>query len=410
MAGPPPRISSLDALRGVAVLGILVVNIQSFAFVRAARTNPTVHGDLEGANWWVWLVTYVMFDGKFISMFAILFGASIVLLVDRCARRGVPATPIHIRRMVILLAVGLLHAHLLWYGDWLATLAVSGAVAFLYRDLSPRRLLTAGVVVYAVGSLTGLVTAWWLPRWSPDVAADMAARWAPSADAIAWEVTRYRSGWFEQMGHRIPAALRYETSHLATRSLWQMTGLMLVGMALLRLGVLNASRAPAFYAAMSAVGLGAGVPLVLYGVSRNIAHGWDVGSYLAVTSHCNYWGGLVMSLGWIGSVMLLVRLGIKMRALAAVGRLALTNYLLQSVICTTIFYGHGLGLFGRIERVGQVVIVLGVWAMQLALSVWWLRYFDFGPAEWAWRCLTYGRRLPIRREARSVLTEAGNRP
>lgn len=410
MAGPPPRISSLDALRGVAVLGILVVNIQSFAFVRAARTNPTVQGDLEGANWWVWLVTYVMFDGKFISMFAILFGASIVLLVDRCARRGVPATPIHIRRMVILLAVGLLHAHLLWYGDWLATLAVSGAVAFLYRDLSPRRLLTAGVVVYAVGSLTGLVTAWWLPRWSPDVAADMAARWAPSADAIAWEVTRYRSGWFEQMDHRIPAALRYETSHLATRSLWQMTGLMLVGMALLRLGVLNASRAPAFYAAMSAVGLGAGVPLVLYGVSRNIAHGWDVASYLAVTSHCNYWGGLVMSLGWIGSVMLLVRLGIKMRALAAVGRLALTNYLLQSVICTTIFYGHGLGLFGRIERVGQVVIVLGVWAMQLALSVWWLRYFDFGPAEWAWRCLTYGRRLPIRREARSVLTEAGNRP
>lgn len=409
MAGPPPRISSLDALRGVAVLGILVVNIQSFAFVRAARTNPTVQGDLEGANWWVWLVTYVMFDGKFISMFAILFGASIVLLVDRCARRGVAATPIHIRRMVILLAIGLLHAHLLWYGDWLATLAVSGAVAFLYRDLSPRRLLTAGVVVYAVGSLTGLVTAWWLPRWSPDVAADMAARWAPSADAIAWEVTRYRSGWFEQMDHRIPSALRYETSHLATRSLWQMTGLMLVGMALLRLGVLTAARAPAFYAAMSAIGLGAGVPLVLYGVSRNIAHGWDVGSYLAVTSHCNYWGGLVMSLGWIGSVMLLVRLGIKMRALAAVGRLALTNYLLQSVICTTIFYGHGLGLFGRIERVGQVVIVLGVWAMQLALSVWWLRYFDFGPAEWAWRCLTYGRRLPIRREA-PVLTEAGNRP
>jgi len=401
MAGPAPRISALDALRGVAVLGILVVNIQSFAFVRAARTNPTVQGNLQGADWWVWLVTYVLFDGKFISMFAILFGASIVLRVDRGTHGDLCVTRVHIRRMVILLAVGLLHAYLLWYGDWLATLAVCGTVAFLYRDLPPRRLLAAGVVVYAVASLIAMVTTRWLPPWTANAGADVAAAWAPSADAIAAEVARYRSGWLEQMGHRIPAAFRYQTSHLATRSLWQMTGLMLVGMALLRLGVLTAARPAALYAAMAALGFGIGTPLVLYGVSRNMNHGWDVGTYLAVTSHCNYWGGLVMSLGWIGGVMLFLRLGMKARALAAVGRLALTNYLLQSVICTTIFYGHGLGLFGRIERAGQVVLVLGVWTVQLALSVWWLRYFNFGPAEWAWRCLTYGRRLPIRRPARS---------
>ena len=404
MVGPPARISSLDALRGVAVLGILLVNVQSFAFVAAARTNPTVQGNLEGVNWLIWLLTYVIFDGKFISMFAILFGASIVLLADRCARRGVPAGPIHFRRMGILLVIGLLHAHLLWYGDWLATLAVSGALAFLYHDLPPRRLMIAGLVIYAIGSLIALGITWWLPHAGPDVLAETASRWAPSPEAIAWEVSRYRGGWLTQMEHRVPAAFRYETMHLATRSLWQMTGLMLVGMALHKLGVLAAARTPAFYARMALTGFGLGVPLVLSGVIVSVLRGWDGGTYRAITSQTNYWGGLVMSLGWIAGVMLLVRVGHPMRGMAAIGRLALTNYLLQTVICTTVFYGHGLGLFGRVERLGQLTVVLGVWTLQLALSVWWLKHFDFGPVEWAWRCLTYGRYLPLRRETRSVVT------
>ena len=402
MVGPPARISSLDALRGVAVLGILLVNVQSFAFVAAARTNPTVQGNLEGVNWLIWLLTYVIFDGKFISMFAILFGASIVLLADRCARRGVPAGPIHLRRMGILLVIGLLHAHLLWYGDWLATLAVSGALAFLYHDLPPRRLLVAGLVIYAIGSVIALVVTWWLPRAGPELLAETAARWAPSPEAIAWEVERYRGGWLAQMEHRVPAAFRYETSHLAMRSLWQMTGLMLVGMALHKLGVLAAARTPAFYVRMAGAGFGLGVPLVVAGVVFSVRRGWDAETYIAVARHTNYWGGLLVSLGWIGGVMLLVRLGHRMGALAAVGRLALTNYLLQTVICTTLFYGHGLGLFGRVERVGQFAIVLGVSAVQLVFSVWWLKYFEFGPVEWAWRCLTYGRCLPLRREAGSA--------
>jgi uncharacterized protein len=402
MVGPPARISSLDALRGVAVLGILLVNVQSFAFVAAARANPTVQGNLEGVNWLIWLLTYVIFDGKFISMFAILFGASIVLLADRCARRQVPAGPIHFRRMGILLAIGLLHAHLLWYGDWLAILAVSGALAFLYHDLPPRRLMIAGVVIYAIGSVIALGITWWLPRAGPDVLAETAARWAPSPEAIAWEVERYRGGWLAQMEHRVPAALRAETSNLALRSLWQMTGLMLIGMALQKTRVLTAAHSLAFYAAMAGLGFGVGGPLVLFGVSCAVADGWDAGRYLAVTSQANYWGGIVMSLGWIGAVMLLVRLGIPRRPLAAVGRLALTNYLLQTVICTTLFYGHGLGLFGHVERFWQVGIVLAVWVVEVLFSVWWLRYFDFGPVEWAWRCLTYGRRLPLRVQKRTA--------
>jgi uncharacterized protein len=399
MAAPPPRISSLDALRGVAVLGILVVNVQSYAFVAAARTNPTVQGDLHGANWWVWLVTYVLFDGKFIALFAILFGASIVLLADRCERRGIPPGPVHFRRMTILLGFGLLHAYVLWYGDWLATLAVTGGLAFLYRDLSAPRLLAAGVVVYAIGSITVPLIALWASTSAPDMVAQVAAEWRPSPEAVAWELARYRGGWLMQMEHRVPAAFRYETSYLAIRGLWQMTGLMLVGMALQKLDVLTARRPRAVYAAMLVGGLGIGIPAVLYGVSWSVTSDWSVETFRAITDPLNYWGGLIACAGWIGAVMLLARSGISLRGLEAVGRLALTNYLLQSVICTTIFYGHGLGLFGRVERVGQAGIVLAVWAVQIAGSVCWLRSFDFGPVEWVWRCVTYGRWMPLRRSA-----------
>jgi len=404
MADPTARLSSVDTLRGVAVLGILVVNIQAFAFVAAARTNPPVQGDLHGVNWWIWLATRVLFDGKFLSMFAMLFGASIALLARRCAQRGVATGPIHYRRMTILLVIGLLHAHLLWYGDWLVPLALSGAVAFLYHDLPPRRLFAAGVAVYSVGSIVSLAVAWGLPRWSPGAAAELASLWSPSADAVAWEVGRYRGGWLQQMAHRIPTALRYETSGLATRALWQMTGLMLVGMALMKLGILAAVRSPAFYAVMAAAGLAAGLPLVVVAVHGSAASGWDVHDYLALYGHLDYWGAPIMSLGWIAGVLFLVRLGWTMPRVAAVGRLALTNYLLQTVICTTIFYGHGLGMFGRVERAGQAGIVAGVSIAQIALSGWWVRHFTYGPAEWVWRCLTYGRRFPLRRRGALALS------
>ena len=114
----------------------------------------------------------------------------------------------------------------------------------------------------------------------------------------------------------------------------------------------------------------------------------------------NYWGSLFVALGWVGLVMLVCKSGVAPRltgVLAATGRMAFTNYLLQTVICTTIFYGHGFGLFGKVERLEQILIVLAVWVVLLVLSPVWLRYFRFGPAEWLWRCLTYMQAQPMRR-------------
>jgi uncharacterized protein len=168
-------------------------------------------------------------------------------------------------------------------------------------------------------------------------------------------------------------------------------------MALYRLGVLSAQRSAACYSWMIIAGVLIGLPLVAYGVHWNEANAWGPQS-MFYGFQFNYWGSIPVSLGWIGAVMLLCRSGMLawLRSrLAAVGRLAFSNYILQSLICTTIFYGHGFGLFGEVERVGQIAIVAGIWLFQLLVSPLWLRRFRFGPLEWLWRSLTYGRRQPF---------------
>ncbi len=148
--------------------------------------------------------------------------------------------------------------------------------------------------------------------------------------------------------------------------------------------------------------------MILYGVARNFAENWEPLYDIPFGSQFNYWGSIVVSLGWVGLVMLVYRqswLRLVTQALAAVGRMAFTNYLMQTLICTTIFYGYGFGLFGRVERVGQIGIVFGVWIFQLVVSPLWLRFFRFGPAEWLWRCLTYLKCPPLWRGTEPALQQ-----
>ncbi len=395
----PSRITALDALRGVGVLGILPVHMQSFAMVVAARVNPTVSGDLHGPNGWIWLATAVLADGKFISIFAMLFGAGLLLLSGRGGDGPTAVERLHRRRMALLLGVGLLHAYLLWYGDMLVTFALCGAVVFGLRALPPRGLLTRGALALACASLIALGVGCSLPWWSPDTKARFVGVWAPSREMVEREIVAYRGGWRGQMAYRAPEAFQIETSQLVLRGFWQTSGLMLVGMGLFKLGILSGTRSARFYAAMTGLGFGVGLPIAWYGAARARALDWDLADFMRVGTQLAYWSDLAVGLGWIGLVMLLCRAGWRARAVAAIGRTALSNYLLQTVVCTTIFYGHGLGLFARVERVGQLLIVLGIWIAQLAWSAWWTRRFAVGPLEWLWRRAAQGRAQPARERA-----------
>jgi len=225
------------------------------------------------------------------------------------------------------------------------------------------------------------------------------ATWNPGAEAVAREVASYRGGWLEQMDDRVPSSIFHQTFLVLIYYGWRVVGLMMAGMALFKWGVLSAERSRRFYAWAVAFGLGLGLPVVIWGVVRNFSEGWRMEFSMFFGWQFNYWGSLAVAFGYIGIVMLFCRAkgwaGPK-KLLANVGRTALSNYLLQTVVLTILFYGHGFGLFGRVERTGQILIVLAVWSFQIAASDLWLRSFRFGPAEWLWRSLTYRKRQSFR--------------
>ena len=218
---------------------------------------------------------------------------------------------------------------------------------------------------------------------------------------LAADLAAYRSGWWGQMAARVPGSLEMHTFTLFIWSFWRAGGLMLIGMAFYKWGILTAKRSGRFYGMMALVGLGLGIPVVAWGVVQNLAHDFEMlYSRFGVGYQFNYWGSLLVSAGYIGLVMWWSQTGLGARlqlALAAVGRMALSNYLLHTIVCITLFYGHGLGLYGSVERMGQIAVVLGIWLVQLVISPLWLGRYRYGPFEWLWRSLTYWQPQPLRR-------------
>jgi len=394
------RIASLDVLRGFAVLGILVMNIQSFSMIGAAYLNPTNFGDLSGANYVVWLLSHVFTDRKFMTIFSMLFGAGIILMTSRREAAVGRSAGVHYRRMGLLLLIGLLHAYLLWYGDILHAYAMCGFIVYLFRHWRPGTLIVVGLLSIAFASGLALLFHWSIPRWPQENVEYALSWWAPSNDVVAEEIAAYHGAWSAQFTHRALTALFFQTALFLIENVWRTGGLMLVGMGLFKLGVFSAKRSSRTYVMMIGAALFVGIPIILYGVHRNFAVEWDFESCFYLGGQFNYWGSLLVALGWVGVVMLVCKHGVAtklVRALAAAGQMAFTNYLMQTVICTTIFYGHGFGLFGKVERIGQILIVFAVWIVLLVISPLWLRHFRFGPAEWLWRSLTYMKAQPMRR-------------
>ena len=401
------RIDAIDVLRGFALLGILAINIQYFAMPDAAYFNPTAYGDLQGANLQVFLWSRLLADQKFMTIFSMLFGAGIVLMAARAAEPG-DARRRHYRRMAWLGLIGLLHAHLLWAGDILFLYAVCGMLVFPLRGLSPRLLLAIGAAAISVASAISLAGGTSLPYW-PDAARSdfIATLWQPPPAMVDADLAAYRGGWLEQLPARSATAFTFETFILLTWGMWRAGGLMLIGMALFKLDVFRAQRSRRFYGALAVAALVLGFSIDGYGVVLDFRYGWDIWSFFQ-GEQFNYWASIAVSLGYVGLVMLACRtpaLRGATRPFAAVGQTALTNYLLQTVICTTIFYGHGLGWYGSVDRLGQIGVVAGVWALQLIASPLWLRRYRFGPAEWCLRALTYRTRPALRQVAvaRSII-------
>ncbi len=419
--GASERFLSIDALRGFALLGILWMNIPYFALSEHGWIDPRLDGDFTGLNKAVWLLGHFIFDLKMMAIFSMLFGAGLAVMGERAARRGASLAGVYYRRLFWLLVIGLIHAYLIWPGDILVTYACCGALIYPLRRVPAHFLAAIGLamilIAVPIGAGYGLMM-----EQERDLAqqaqAVLAEGGTPDEAMLAaqesWKETleenvppqekfdeerAAHAGVWRLIEHNAASVWWWHTEGFAFWGFWRIGGLMLLGVALLRLGVFTAQRSMRFYAAMAALGYPVGWLLIAVGYRRLTAHDFDFVFFFKDGQHWNYVGSLLVALAHTGVFMMLVKSG-ALRAvimrLAAVGRMALTNYLAQSVLMTFVFFPWGLNLWNDFDRAPLALFVVGVWTIQLLWSPWWLARFRFGPMEWHWRSLTYWRRQPMR--------------
>jgi len=386
------RIISVDMLRGIAVLGILVMNIQYFSMPPAAYINPTAYGDLSGLNKWVWILSHILASEKFLSIFSMLFGAGVLLFTEHARIKGFNSASLHYRRMGWLLFFGLVHGYLLWSGDILVNYSLCGMLVYLFRNIRPAILIRIALSFFLVPLLLGLFFTWSLPGWTAEMVQNSLEGWQPGADTIGHYLEVYRGGWLEQMELRVPGSVYVETTYFFVQTFWRVMAMMLLGMALFKWRVLSGGLYSGFYQKMAIIGLGTGYILSGLGVYLNFRHAWSLEYSRYLGSQFNYIGSVAVALGYTALVMLLAGSAkgerIK-RVLTSVGRMALSNYILMTLLCTLLFYGNGLGLYGSVERKFQVIFVPCIWIVLMIMSTLWLKRFRFGPLERIWRILTY---------------------
>lgn len=426
-AGPSvDRIEALDFVRGCVLFGILLMNITAMGLAEA-YVNPTNAGGATGADLWSWIVTEVGFEGTQRAIFSMLFGAGVLLFTSRAEAAGrSDGVDLFLRRTLLLIGFGIINAWvILWYGDILYAYGITGLFVVAFRKLSVRSLLIIGAAGLlfnmalnardAMNALDARVAA------APALAAERAGKPLSAAQTEAKEAWEEVSSHFVAKPEKIAetnAAMRggYLTAWPAVagqnsfiqswfmyRYFFDIFAMMVIGMALLKAGVLTLEAPARISWAMLVGGYAVGLPINILETNLIVANGFSATAFAQAQVTYDL-GRLAMATGHLGALLLFCRsgaLGWFRVGMAAVGRMALTNYLMHSVIALVLFVW--LAQFGRFARHELYYIVFAIWVAQFLLSPIWLKHFRFGPVEWVWRALTYGKVPEFRRRA----SEAG---
>jgi uncharacterized protein len=411
--GAGDRILSIDVVRGMAVLGILLMNIVAMGLPTYVYINPIYGGGTTGADFWAWAINNVFTDGKMRALFTMLFGASAMLIAGR-AESGTGLGPVqtHYRRLFWMFVIGMIHAYFFFLGDILVTYALAGALVFPLRRLDPRLLIGLG------GALLAALFVW---HWSDagQMNTLMAAAMAPDADEAArnaWaqasqgflpppgfseqEIAMFRGGFLEALEARARVAMLVQIS-IPIDAGPEAVGQMLIGMGLFRLGFFSLGWSTRAYFVMMALGYAIAAPFAALQTWMIHAAGFEP----LRTHELMVWQSITrpfIALAHASALLLIVRAGLfrsLVSRLEAAGRMAFTNYLMTSVITSLVFCGYGLGLYGHLSRAELLWVVAGVWALILLWSRPWLARFRYGPLEWIWRSLVQWKRQPVRKAA-----------
>lgn len=395
------RFHSLDLIRGIAVLGILVMNVAVFANVNSYYMTPLALGETSDANIITWFVTHFTADQKFYTLFSMLFGAGIMLMSQRASNKGVSPTPVHMKRMGWLLLFGLVHGFFIWYGDILTTYALMGFWVYFFALRSTvKTKLYVGIALIGAYILL-MTTFYFLFQWVPEAdRAEMYQMFYPTQEMIDSETAAYKGGWLDNFGHRASFYAQTLMTMLFMVGPLRIAGAMLIGMALYQSGVLTAEKSKAFYWKFFVFMFAIAVALLVWDYQLLTENNFDFNGLWLSFGVVNSGAAVFLALAYIALLCLWAKsniMGWLRRKFEAVGKMAFTNYIMQSLVMTTIFYGFGFGLFGELERYEIYYIVFGLYLVQLIGSELWLKKFYFGPLEWLWRTLTYGKAQPFSR-------------
>ncbi|AWX83361.1 TPA: DUF418 family protein [Klebsiella pneumoniae] len=370
------RNVTLDFVRGVAILGILLLNISAFGLPKAAYLNPAWSGSASLSDAWTWALLDLLAQVKFLTLFALLFGAGLQLLLPR-GKRWIQS------RLTLLALLGFIHGLFFWDGDILLAYALVGLVSWrMVREAHHvKSLFNTGVVLY----LTGIAVLVLLGMISGTAAN---RSWAPDAANLQYEQYWKLHGGMEAVSNRADM-LSDNLLALGAQYGWQLAGMMLMGAALMRSGWLKGQFSLHHYRRTGALLVAAGMAVNLPAIFAQWYLAWDYRWCAFLLQAPRELSAPLQAIGYAalawGYWPQLCRFRL-VGAIACVGRMALTNYLLQTLICTTLFY-H-LGLFMRFDRLQLLAFVLPIWAVNLLVSSLWLRRFRQGPVEWLWRQLT----------------------
>jgi len=395
------RLEHLDVLRGFALLGILLVNFEWFTRpLQAVMLGEDPN--LAGLDLFVAQAVAALAEGKFYPLFSMLFGAGFALMLERAGARGAPFWGLYLRRLIVLLVFGLAHVLLVWSGDILLVYSLSAfLMILLFRNTPARRLWKWAIFFWALPMLLMWLGAVSIEaaRVDPEIRADVMAEFEDDRAEAKATVDRaaqiHAEGSFAENVAQRGRDLRFL---LAIAPFWipPFIGFFLLGRWMIATGKLvRPDENEQWLRRWRAVGLGAGLPIAAAAVW--LMHGEDMmipSIRLAAGMTLMTLASVFVPLGYLSAVTLgWQRLGF----LAPAGRMALTNYLLQSLFWTWVFFGYGFGFWGEVSRAAHIPLALAFFALQILLSRWWLDRFRFGPAEWLWRSLTYWQRQPMRR-------------
>lgn len=388
-----------------------------------AYNDPTLGGGSTGLDLYTWIMTNLLFEGTMRGLFSLLFGVGMFILIDGLERKGagIEAANIYFRRLSWLLVFGLIHGYLLlWIGEILYNYALMGFLVFSFRKLAPLRLVVIALAMFCAGALWSYFD--YLDEKKLTTQAQEAQILKADGKTLSDELKKADEKWQERIIQKTPESINEENLkmrkgyvdvmvHLGSTfrhfnehdpyrlDVWDILAVMLIGIALYKWNVLGADKSFGFYGLIALAGYSIGFVVNYFEVTSIMKGNFSMLAFSKANITYDL-GRIPMALGHVAMIMIFCKANILMwlkRALAAVGQMALTNYVMHSVFSLVLFTGAGFGLFGKLHRHELLYVVVSIWVFQLIVSPIWLRYFLFGPLEWIWRNLSYNKRHPFRR-------------